>query len=145
MSNPQTFYTVGGVDLSNIFQPYTSGTQASATGYKILGGADFNTIFAPYTSGTPASATGYKVGGNDLNSIFAKYNLSTWSALGSGVNNFVSSVAIDSNNNVYAGGNFTNPGNRIAKWNPTDGTNGTWSALGEVYTGICLVGKSVYG
>ena len=62
MSNPQTFYTVGGVDLSNIFQPYTSGTQASATGYKISGGADFNTIFAPYTSGTPASATGYKVG-----------------------------------------------------------------------------------
>ena len=71
MSNPQTFYTVGGVDLSNIFLPYTSGTPALATGYKIPGGADLSNIFAAWTSGTQASATGYKVGLSDLNLIFA--------------------------------------------------------------------------
>ena len=71
MSNPQTFYTVGGVDLSNIFQHYTSGSQAPTTGYKIPNGADLNTIFEAYTSGAQASATGYKVGLSDLNLIFA--------------------------------------------------------------------------
>ena len=53
MSNPQTFYTVGGVDLSNIFLPYTSGTQASSTGYTVTGYGDLNNIFSPYTAGGP--------------------------------------------------------------------------------------------
>jgi len=72
-------------------------------------------------------------GGISANSI-AKWNpnTSTWSALTSGVNNFINSIAIDSTNNVYAGGQFTTAGgisaNSIAKWNPN--TN-TWSALGS--------------
>ena len=76
MSNPQTFYTVGGVDLSNIFQSYDpSGNKATATGYTVTGYGDLNNIFSLYTSGGPqASATGYKVGINDLNTIFEKYN-----------------------------------------------------------------------
>ena len=76
MSNPQTFYTVGGLDLSNIFQPLSLGSSALVTGYKFGNtGADLNTIFAAYPgSGPQASATGYKVGVNDLNTIFAKYN-----------------------------------------------------------------------
>ena len=40
MSNPTTYYNVGGIDLSNIFQPYSSGALARATGYRILGGQD---------------------------------------------------------------------------------------------------------
>ena len=55
MSNPQTFYTVGGVDLSNIFQHYTTGTPASTTGYTVAGHGDLNNIFAPYTSGIQAT------------------------------------------------------------------------------------------
>ena len=76
MSNPQTFYTVGGLDLSNIFQPLSLGSSALVTGYKFGNShADLNTIFAAYPgSGPQASATGYKVGVNDLNTIFAKYN-----------------------------------------------------------------------
>ena len=72
MSNPQTFYTVGGVDLSNIFQSYDpSGNKATATGYTVTGYGDLNNIFTRYTSGAQASATGYKVGLSDLNLIFA--------------------------------------------------------------------------
>ena len=45
------------------------------------------------------------------------------------MNNTVLSIAIDSNDNVYVGGQFTTAGgvsaNRIAKWNGT-----AWSALG---------------
>jgi hypothetical protein len=75
MSNPQSFYTVGGIDLSGIFQPLSLGTSSSVvTGYKV-GGNDLNTIFAAYTGGTQAITTGYSVSGyGDLNNIFAKYN-----------------------------------------------------------------------
>jgi hypothetical protein len=71
--------------------------------------------------------------GTTVNYI-AKWNptTSTWSSLGNGIGNgFVYSIAIDSNNNVYVGGDFTIVGNnvtanRIAKWDPS---NSTWSAL----------------
>ena len=68
-------------------------------------------------------------GGNSANYI-AKWDGSSWSALGSGTNNNVYGVAIDSNGEIYAGGIFTTAGgvgaNFIAKW---DGSN--WSALGS--------------
>jgi hypothetical protein len=54
MSNPTTYYTVGGVDLSNIFQPLSLGTAySSATGYKIPqpDGRDLTEIFAAKTYG----------------------------------------------------------------------------------------------
>jgi hypothetical protein len=53
-----------------------------------------------------------------------------WSTLGTGINDTCYAIVIDSNNNVYVGGAFTeaggNPANYIAKW---DGSN--WSALGD--------------
>ena len=57
------------LDLAQIFKP---GTSSVITGYKISNGNDIATLFAPYTSGTQASVTGYKVNGVDLNTIFAK-------------------------------------------------------------------------
>ena len=58
MSNPQTFYTVGGVDLSNIFLPYTTGsTPASVTGYTVTGYGDLNRIFAPRLFFTTGGST----------------------------------------------------------------------------------------
>jgi hypothetical protein len=62
----------------------------------------------------------------------AKWNGSTWSALGTGMNSDVNAIAV-SGSDVYAGGAFTCAGtctsgdgyNYIAKW---DGS--TWSALG---------------
>lgn len=74
-----------------------------------------------------------QAGSTSANSI-AKWDGSSWSALGNGLTKSggtasCRALAIDSNNNLYAGGSFTTAGtegvNYIAKW---DGT--TWSALG---------------
>ena len=58
-----------------------------------------------------------------------------WSALGSGMNGWVTSLAVDASDNLYAGGFFTAaggvPAKRIAKW---DGSS--WSALGSGISGI---------
>ena len=78
MSNPITYYTIGSLDLSSIFQPISLGTAyPTATGYKTTNGDDLNQIFAAYPgSGTKANTTGYKIsdGVNDLCDIFAKYD-----------------------------------------------------------------------
>jgi hypothetical protein len=71
--------------------------------------------------------------GKERISRIAKWDGSTWSALGQGVNADVLALAV-SGTNIYAAGAFSTaggvPANRIAKW---DGT--TWSALGAGITG----------
>jgi|GEM_PF-2401499 len=84
-----------------------------------------------------------------------KWNVaqSIWEPLGEGVvntgSNSVTALAVDANNNVYAGGDFTgvyNPGrapvnvNYIARWN---GAN--WSALGQGLTDGPRNGERVAG
>jgi hypothetical protein len=71
-------------------------------------------------------------GGTTVNYV-AKWDGSSWSALGSGTvgtNGIVYALAFDSSGNLYAGGAFTTAGgttvNRVAKW---DGSS--WSALGS--------------
>jgi alpha-tubulin suppressor-like RCC1 family protein len=63
----------------------------------------------------------------------AKWNGSTWGALGSGMNNSVSALLV-SGTDLYAGGDFTTAGgvsvNKIAKWNGSG-----WSALGSGVSG----------
>ena len=63
----------------------------------------------------------------------AKWDGSTWSPLGSGVDDYVAAIAV-SGTNVYVGGAFTNAGgvsaNRIAMW---DGN--AWSPLGSGMAG----------
>lgn len=62
----------------------------------------------------------------------ARWNGTSWSALGTGMNGAVLSLAVASNGDVYAGGDFVQSssvvGNRVARWNGT-----AWTALG---TGI---------
>ena len=64
----------------------------------------------------------------------AKWNGSTWSALGTGMNGTIWGLAIDSAGNVYAGGGFNTAGgisaNSVAKWNGS-----AWSALGTGMNG----------
>ena len=72
MSNPQTFYTVGGVDLSNIFQPISLGNPSIVlTKYNLISN-DLNTIFAALPNSTaPGVQTSYYVTGQgDLGNIF---------------------------------------------------------------------------
>jgi len=68
-------------------------------------------------------------GGAVANSI-AKWNGSSWSALGSGIDGSVFTLAMDAAGNLYAGGVFKTAGgiaaNSIAKWNGS-----SWSALGS--------------
>jgi hypothetical protein len=92
MSNPQTNYTVGELDLSGIFQPYTSGNNA-VTGYKISSGQDLSGIFQPYSTGTTkAETTNYFVynyngiiGTKDLSDIFQNINSPIFSYTTNGI------------------------------------------------------------
>jgi hypothetical protein len=74
-------------------------------------------------------------GGNPATNI-AKWNGSSWSALGSGVNGEVYVLAV-SGTDLYAGGWFTmaggSPANYIAKWNGS-----SWSALGSGIGGVAF-------
>ena len=70
-------YDASFVDLSTIFEPYLTGTKASATGI-LANNLDLNQTFKPYTSGIHAPTTGYIVnnyagitGNNkDLSNVF---------------------------------------------------------------------------
>ncbi len=81
-------------------------------------------------------AGGYfpKAGGAAASNI-AKWDGSSWSALGGGVDGAVNVLACDVAGNLYAGGGFTQAGevaaNYIAKW---DGSS--WSALGDGVDGV---------
>ena len=82
-------------------------------------------------------------GGTTVNYI-AKWNGSSWSALGTGVNAPVRALLYDSDNNIlYAGGDFTTAGgttvNHIAMWNGS-----SWSALIDMNTGVTGVSGPVY-
>jgi hypothetical protein len=75
----------------------------------------------------------------------AKWDGSTWSALGNGINNgTVYDVEVDGNGNVYVGGSFTNAdGNpaadRIAMWN-----GASWNALASNGAGDGALNGDVY-
>jgi hypothetical protein len=77
-------------------------------------------------------------GGVSANRI-ARWNGTSWSALGSGlgsgVNDWVRALATMPNGDLVAGGGFTTAGgvsaNRIVRWNGT-----SWSALGSGITGV---------
>ena len=62
-------------------------------------------------------------GGTTTVNRIAKWNGTSWSALGAGMNNSVQALTIDASGNLYAGGSFTTAGgttvNRIAKRAPS--------------------------
>ena len=97
-----------------------------------------NTIATDSNNNVYVGGRFISAGGVTGTSYIAKWTPSdsggSWSALGSGVNNIVNTIAIDSTDNIYIGGNFVNMGgilgaNRISKWTPSD-SGGSWSALG---------------
>ena len=87
-----------------------------------------------FGAGSSLYASGFftSAGGTSANNI-AKWNGSTWSPLGAGMNSAVYTLAVfndGSGSALFAGGGFTTAGggsaNCIAKWNGS-----TWSALGS--------------
>jgi hypothetical protein len=83
-------------------------------------------------AGGDFSSAGSCLSDDGCNSI-ARWNGTSWSALDTGMNSTVYTLAVGSDGALYAGGDFTSAGsctsaagcNRIARW---DGTS--WSALG---------------
>jgi hypothetical protein len=108
--------------------------------------ASVNTIYAldsanVYVGGSFANVLDINASSVPGTSRIAKWNGTSWSALGSGTNGTVNTIYAMDSANVYVGGDFTNvldaSGNpiegtsRIAKWNAN---TSTWSALGSGIT-----------
>jgi trimeric autotransporter adhesin len=146
------FYSVGGVSATNVAYYDYSDSSWHALG---LGVARGKVSALAYTNGLLyAGGTFTNAGGVTANRI-AKWNGTSWSALGTGVIGTstaatVNSIAI-SGGNVYVTGNFTNAGgilaSNVAVWNGT-----SWFALGSGTTsstsamGYCAAasGNDVY-
>jgi hypothetical protein len=87
-------------------------------------------VYALAVSGNTLYAGGFfTMAGDSAATNIAQWDGTSWSALGSGMNNTVNGLAVWGKT-LYAGGTFTtaggNPANYIAQW---DGSN--WSALGS--------------
>jgi trimeric autotransporter adhesin len=103
------------------------GSGIGDTNYGVVNALAFDSSGNLYAAGQFTNAGGVSA----IN--IAKWDGSTWSALGSGIGDtnygVVNALACDANGNLYAGGQFTNAGEvvatNIAKW---DGS--AWSALG---------------
>jgi len=129
-----TFSDANWLSLGSVGLPGANGTLISAT---VVG-----TYGDVYVGGQ------FTIIGSAIATNIAKWNGSTWSALGSGMNGGVFSLACDRSGNLYAGGNFTTAGGmsatNIAKWNGS-----TWSALGsgmngEVQSLACDISGNLY-
>lgn len=145
---PQRLFVI--VDDSDAIYPVHIDPTFSDANWISLGGVNGTDgwVFAAVTdtSGNIYIGGSFTVVGNTIANGIAKWDGSTWSALGSGMNNSVYALAV-SGNSVYAAGAFTMAGgtaaNRIAKW---DGS--AWSALGSginnyVYA-LAVMGSNVY-
>jgi hypothetical protein len=154
----------GGEDIYALYQDgvavtgyeYTSGSWSLAsTGggnawFKIAGSAGLNwPVNALAISGSDIYAGGpfTDAGGNTDADRIAKWNGSSWSALGTGLNVQVHAIAI-SGSDIYAGGRFTDAGGNadadyIARWNGS-----SWSALGSGLNNwvhaIAISGSDIY-
>ncbi len=125
------FTSAGGVSVSNIARWNTATNTWSSLGSGTSSGVDPR-VQALAVSGSDLYAGGgfATAGGVTVNGI-AKWNGSTWSALGSGIatNGIVNALLVNSGN-LLVGGSFTTAGgitvNNVAKWNGS-----AWLALGS--------------
>jgi hypothetical protein len=124
------FTNAGGVTVNYIAK--WNGSSWSALGSGMSGGVvpTYTRVDALQVIGSDLYVGGYftSAGGVPANYI-ARWNGTSWSALGSGMDLWVNALAVIGTD-LYAGGYFTTAGgadaNRIAKWNGS-----SWSALGS--------------
>jgi hypothetical protein len=133
------FTTAGGIPARNVARwngtswsacatTMTTTSPSGATSVGALASFDDGTGNALYVGGHIVSA-----GGGVFASNIAKWNGTTWSALGSGADDFVEDLYVfddGSGEALYASGAFSNMGgvpgtNAIARWK-----HGAWSAVG---------------
>ena len=148
-------FTMAGSVAANYITKW-NGSSWSALGSGISAPADYpysgGHVSALAVSGSDVFAGGYftTAGGNPANSI-AKWNGSSWSALGLGLDNRVNALAV-SGTDLYLGGQFTtatNTGgatvtvNHVATWNGS-----AWSPLGlgmnDEVDALAVSGGEVY-
>ncbi|WP_156109046.1 two-component regulator propeller domain-containing protein [Hymenobacter sp. APR13] len=132
-------FTMAGSILANNIAKW-DGINWTALGVGIRG----KVVALSVSSNGTVYAGGYftTAGGVVANNV-AKWDGTSWTGLGSGINGnpilnrCIKSLALDGNDNLYAGGDFTTAGgisaNNIAKWNGT-----TWTALGAGLTGTSI-------
>ena len=128
------FNQAGGVAASNVAK--WNGTTWSALGAGTANGVSSTVVNVNVSALAVASNGDVYVGGafTEAGGVaarnVAKLNGTTWSALGTGINDMgVGELAVAGTGDVYASGSFSQAGgvavNHVAKWNGT-----TWSALG---------------
>ncbi|MBI5022441.1 MAG: choice-of-anchor D domain-containing protein [Ignavibacteriales bacterium] len=123
------FGTCGGVATKNIAR--WDGSNWFALGSDTIRAAygGYSFVKAIALSGTDVYVGGqFDSIGTLITTNIAKWDGSTWSALGTGANSSITAIAVNGTD-VYAGGNFNNVGgvsaNQLARW---DGAN--WYAMG---------------
>jgi hypothetical protein len=124
------FTTAGGVTVNGIAKWDGNAWSALGSGMAQDSGTTSGGVYALTVSGTNIYAGGqFTAAGGVTANYIAKWDGSTWSALGSGMDGVAGALAV-SGTNLYAGGGFTTAGgaavSNIAKW---DGS--TWSSLGS--------------
>ena len=133
------FTLVAGVPASSVAVLDAATGQWSALGAGITNPIDVGSVTA--LASTPAGdliAGGmFTIAGTASVSNLARWNGTTWSPMGSGVNASVRSLTVFQNGDVAAGGAFSTaggiPANCIARWNGS-----TWSAMGSGMSGAAF-------
>jgi trimeric autotransporter adhesin len=124
------FTTAGGTAVNHIAR--WNGSTWSALGSGMTGTAFVPVVYAltVLPNGDLVAGGQFPIAGGVVVNNIARWNGSSWSALGSGTNEPVMSLAVLPNGDLVAGGGFTTaggvPANRIARWNGS-----SWSALGS--------------
>lgn len=107
-----------------------------------LGGGVYAMAVGP--TGTLYIAGTFSMAGSTGLNYVAKWTGSAWQPLGTGLDTYARSIAVDSQDNVYVAGDFTTAGGRpashIAKW---DSIASTWSALGSGLEGFSSVNVDI--
>lgn len=131
------FDTAGGIPANHIAKWDGTAWSSPGSGLAWGGSKTASTVTAVITdaTGNVYTAGDFDSAGGVAAKNIAKWDGTTWSSLGSGVNDvesasIVRSLAVDGAGNIYAGGEFDSIGgiavNHIAKWNGT-----SWSSLGS--------------
>jgi hypothetical protein len=139
------FSTAGGVSANNIAEWNGSTWTNLGSGIYDAEYGDKVYALACDTNGNLYAGGDYLTAGGIIAYSIAKWNGSTWSALGTGLNGPVFSLACDTSGNLYVGGAspgaFSSAGGQgIAKWN-----GNTWSTLGSGMSGGDGVGYTDQG